>query len=186
MTGRGEDPGPLSSTRQSTRVSRRNTHNSPQAGSCQSDFIPGLPGVLVFMMLFAPHSSETITEQVHLYGDEITHRWPLFILIGHFGQRWIVRKSSGNFWSQLAALGIKGRGCIILQILLISFFKLVKKKEINIIYILSNFMLVSHKNFFFYIFMLEAPKCGKRSKSSKGVNTFARFCKHSRIQFRCS
>ena len=38
--------------------------------------------------------------QVHLYGDLITHRWIVFIIISHLGQHWIIQRSSLNFWRE--------------------------------------------------------------------------------------
>ena len=46
--------------------------------------------------------------QVHLYGDLITHRWIVFIIISHLGQHWIIQRSSLNFWTEFAALKVKG------------------------------------------------------------------------------
>ena len=46
--------------------------------------------------------------QVHLYGDLITHRWIVFIIISHLGQHWIIQRSSLNFWRVFAALKVKG------------------------------------------------------------------------------
>ncbi|CDR07328.1 unnamed protein product, partial [Oncorhynchus mykiss] len=50
----------------------------------------------------------TIAVQGHLYGDLITHRWIVFIIISHLGQHWIIQRSSLNFWREFAALKVKG------------------------------------------------------------------------------
>jgi hypothetical protein len=94
--------------------------------------------------------------QVHLYGYLITHRWIAFIIISHLGQHWIIQRSSLNFWREFAAL-----------------------KVINVVPLHDCVPLVvdsSQKNTVLYLYV-GSLKCGKRSQSSRGPNTFAGHCK---------